>query len=180
MDEEIVSLWGRAKDTVLIILRIILVLSGLGGLFCGLAAWESAFVSEKESSDYYDSLIEPDVYLKWRQIGREYGVYEAWYYKWKYLDHFRTLADELCNEHEDKISKAVSSNFAVRVDLERDREIMRDYARLQMIQDKLKRKMDPNNRFKDTMAWMGGMFSLFLITYVLGKTIIFLRNRQFS
>jgi len=172
------------KKSVELGLRIVIVLSLLGGFYCGLSALGSAFVSEEEYSDYYQSSMERDTYLKWRQIGHEYGVLTQHYYNWKYLKHSQEEADRLYetissmdNGTKNIFSKAISNNFIVPIDPERDKRIIQDYERLQIKQNYLERKMDPYNRFKDVMAWLGGMFSLFLITFVSYKAFMYMRRK---
>lgn len=161
-------------------LRILIVLSFLGGFLCGMSAMGSAFISDDEYGDYYNSLMERDIYFKWRQIGHEYGSFVQRYYYYNYIEHSQeetNIVNDTINsfsQHKDLFSKAIANNFAVPVDLERDKRIMRDYQRLQSKQQHIERKLDPHNRFKDTMAWIGGMFSLFFITYLCYKALMYM------
>ena len=52
------------EKTVEFVLPIVIMLSILGGFYCGISAWESAFVSGEEYSDYYQSLMKCDTYLE--------------------------------------------------------------------------------------------------------------------
>ena len=165
-------------------LGIVALLSILGGVFCLSAATDSAIVSDDEYSDYYDSLMEPDTYLKQHQIGYEYGTLAGDYYYWKYIEPSQKMADsvyEAINSfNKDMFSKAIANNFVVPVNPKRDLMIYKNYKQLQIKRNYLERKMDPHNRFKDTMAWIGGMFSLFLMAYILLKAVMYIDRNNSS
>jgi len=171
------------RKSVELVLRIVIVLSVLGGFCCGLSAFKSTFVSGEEYSDYYQSLMERDPYLKLQQIGHEYGVFTEHYYYWKYIEHSQEEADRayktissMDNGTKNMFSKAISNNFIVPVDPERDKRIIQDYERLQIKRNYRERKMDPYNRYKDVMDWRGGICSLFLITFVSYKALMYMRR----
>lgn len=162
-------------------LVVIIVILAVGSFICGISAYNAAIFTDEEYRAYSDSLMERDAYLKCGQIGYEYGIFASMYYQYKYIENDHISTDELLKKREDhavgeQITNAISNNFAVPINTKRDEEILKRYEKLQIHQASLERKMDFHNRFKDTMAWIGGMLSLFLIVFVLYKALMRLRG----
>ena len=99
-------------------------------------------------------------YLEYKRIEGEYGPDAATYWSWKVKgDEMSGLIHKASEQiiSKDSVEKAISCKFSVPVDAERDKAILQDYLR------KLKVYFDNINkgkfteRFKNAMAWLGGL-----------------------
>ena len=168
------------RSLVELMLIILILVSIIGGFICGILAYNTTIFTDEENAAYSDSLMDRNTYLRLGQIGHEYGGFARIYYQYIYIYNDQKGADEMYkrgnNSSNNQIKEAISKNFLVPINPERDEKIMNRYEQLQSARDSLERKINPRNRFKDTMAWIGGMFSLFLITFLSFIALMHLRG----
>lgn len=126
----------------------------IGAIICGFFAAVSFFPDENASEKIKYAEMTLDNYLNFRHIQQEYGTLAAenWYYR---ISGLQAIAD--LRYKSPLVDRAVSAGFRVSPDPEKDAKFIKEYERLIGKYPDLVRRQDFSERFKDSMAWLGGL-----------------------
>lgn len=137
----------------------------IGAILCATSGLNRCERSDEEVANYIDSSYSPEVYLKYRQIGDQYGAIAADYWlntyspyaNREYHELMSTFDQELLNE---QILPAKAANFAVKRDPDRDTLIQVEYLKLRAKRPELERRTELSERIKDMSPWLLGAIVL--------------------
>jgi hypothetical protein len=131
----------------------------VAAMICGITGLNRCSREDEEVADYISSSYPPRVFMKYRQIGTEYGAFAADYWLHTHSIYANREYHELLNTFDqdlfsEQINPAKAANFAIRRDTDRDNKIALEYLQLQADRPELKRRSKASERFKDMSPWL--------------------------
>lgn len=157
--------------------RVLALVAITAALFCVVNAFNAFGLSAEEQADLAVNRLPEDAYLRFRVIGDEYGSHAAEY--WRYVIYegtpqhwaelkriaatFPTVSDEL----DKQVQSATAAEFKISPSDARVHALATEYEQIQERVPELNRRLSFAQRFKDTMAYVGGASLLGVVGWML-------------